>query len=60
MIRGSLASRRDTSFEIQLFASPSGDPEGKSLLVTFTVSTGADGKVTLQPQGGLARAWASS
>ena len=52
VIRGSLASRRDTSFEIQLFASSSGDPEGKSLLVTFTVNTGADGKVTFNRKVG--------
>jgi hypothetical protein len=46
VIRGQLASRRDAEYEIQLFSSPAGDPEGKVVLATFTVRTGADGKVT--------------
>ena len=46
VIRGSLASRRDTQFEVQLFASPPGDPQGKVVLASFTVNTGADGKVS--------------
>jgi len=52
VVRGSLASRRDSDFEIQLFASPSGDAEGKSLLVSFTVNTGGDGKATFNRQVG--------
>jgi hypothetical protein len=46
VVRGTLASRRDTRFEIQLFASPASDAQGKRLLSTFTVNTGSDGRVT--------------
>lgn len=45
-IRGFLASRRNTTYEVQLFASASGDPEGRTVLSTFTVNTGASGRVT--------------
>jgi hypothetical protein len=46
VIRGRLASRRNADFRIQLFVSPAGDPEGRTLLTTFVVSTGGDGRVT--------------
>ncbi len=46
VIRGSLSSRRSVTFEIQLFASSAGDPQGKVLLDTFEVTTGANGKAT--------------
>ena len=46
VVRGSLASKRSTSFEIQLFATPAGDAEGKTVLSTFTVASGNDGKVS--------------
>lgn len=45
IIRGTLASRRDKDFQVQLFASPAGDPQGKTLLATFTVNTGATGRI---------------
>jgi hypothetical protein len=46
VIAGSLASKKNASYEIQLFSNPAGDPQGRKLLATFTVDTGADGKVT--------------
>lgn len=46
VIGGQLTSRRDADFQIQLFASPAGDPEGKTLLATFTAHTSAAGKVS--------------
>jgi hypothetical protein len=46
VIKGTLASKRNASYEIQLFSNPAGDPQGRNLLVTFQVATGADGKVT--------------
>ena len=45
VIRGSLSSRRDTSSRSSC-SQPAGDPQGKVVLATFTVNTGADGKVT--------------
>jgi hypothetical protein len=46
VVRGTLASRRGKDFEVQLFANPAGDPQGKTVLATFTVNTGSDGKIT--------------
>lgn len=46
VIAGILASKKNASFEIQLFSNPAGDPQGRTLLATFTVDTGADGKVS--------------
>lgn len=46
VVRGSLASRRDTQYEIQLFASPPGDPQGKVFLASFNVTTGSTGKIS--------------
>jgi hypothetical protein len=46
VIAGTLASKRNTSYEIQLFVNPAGDPQGRTLLSTFTVTTGGNGKVT--------------
>jgi CSLREA domain-containing protein len=46
VVAGQLASRRDADFEIQLFASPAGDPEGKTVMSTFVVNTGSDGKAS--------------
>ena len=46
VVRGIMASKRNTSYEIQLFASPAGDPEGRTVMATFTVDSGADGKVS--------------
>lgn len=46
VIAGTLASKRNTSYEIQLFVNPAGDPQGRTLLSTFTVTTGGNGKVS--------------
>ncbi|MFN8624154.1 MAG: right-handed parallel beta-helix repeat-containing protein [Chloroflexota bacterium] len=45
VVAGTLATRKNASMEIQLFSSPTSDAEGKTLLATFTVDSGATGKV---------------
>jgi hypothetical protein len=45
-ITGRLASRRGVRFEIQLYQSAAGDPEGRTFLGSFVIRTGADGRRT--------------
>ena len=45
-IKGSIASRRDRTYRIELFQSDAGDPEGRAFLGSVQVTTGSTGKAT--------------
>ena len=45
-ITGSIASRRDRTYRIELFQSDAGDPEGRAFLGTVIITTGSTGKAT--------------
>lgn len=46
LVKGRIATRPGIDVLIQVFASPSGDPEAKTVLASFTITTAADGKAT--------------
>jgi hypothetical protein len=45
-IKGSIASRPDRAYRIEVFQGDSGDPEGRAFLGSVEVTTGSDGKAT--------------
>ena len=45
-IKGSIASRPDRAYHIEVFQSDSADPEGRAFLGSLEVTTGSDGKAT--------------
>lgn len=45
-VDGTIATRRDIDVLIQLFGSPAGDPQAKTLLDAFTVHTDANGRAS--------------
>lgn len=51
-IKGRLGSRKNVTFEVQLFGNTAGDPEGRVFLGGTTVTTGADGKATFTFKAG--------
>ena len=54
VIKGRLASRRSVRYEVQLFQSSAGDPEGRAYLGSVTVTTGSDGKASFSFHAGAA------
>jgi hypothetical protein len=54
VIKGRLTSRRSVGYEVQLFQSSAGDPEGRAYLGSATVTTGADGKGSFTFHAGAA------
>jgi hypothetical protein len=55
-IKGSISSRRDRAYRIELFQSDAGDPEGRAYLGDVVVTTGSTGKSswTFRPGARLA------
>ena len=55
-IKGSISSRRDRTYRIELFQSDAGDPEGRAFLGNVVVTTGSTGKAswTFKPGARLA------
>ena len=45
-IDGTLGTRRDIDVVVQLFSSPSGDPQARTLIDSFTVHTDGAGRAT--------------